>query len=198
MGIRERRERHRAEQRQGILRAAREIAAESGWPALTVRGIAERIEYSPPVIYEHFAGKAEVLAELRRAGFAELADAAALAMATTGDPRRRLLAAVDAYWDFASANPDVYLLMHDLTGAGAGASPWPAESGRLTEIAGRLVRDAAPRLGADQRAEAIMVLWGTIHGLAMLGLSGALPGGDDGVRRLFRRAGGDFIRAWGG
>lgn len=197
MGIRERRERHRAEQRQGILRAAREIAAESGWPALTMRGIAERIEYSPPVIYEHFAGKAEVLAELRREGFTELADTAALALADLSDARERLLAAVEAYWDFARANPDVYLLMHDLTGTGASSNPWPAESGRLTELAGRLVRDAAPRLGAEEGVEAIMVLWGTIHGLAMLGLSGALPGGADGVRSLFRRAGADFIRAWG-
>ncbi|HEX4213686.1 MAG TPA: TetR/AcrR family transcriptional regulator [Candidatus Dormibacteraeota bacterium] len=197
MGIRERRERHRAEQREGILRAAREIASQSGWPALTIRGIAERIEYSPPVIYDHFAGKAEVLAELRRAGFAELADAAALAIAGRSDPRERLLAAVEAYWDFARANPDVYLLMHDLTGAGAGADPWPAESGRLTEIAGRLVHGAAPGLGAAEKVEAIMVLWGTIHGLAMLGLSGALPGGAEGVRLLFRRAATDFIRAWG-
>ena len=57
MGIKERRQRQRQQLREGILSAAREIASVEGWQAVTIRKIAGRIEYSPPVIYEHFGSK---------------------------------------------------------------------------------------------------------------------------------------------
>jgi Bacterial regulatory proteins, tetR family len=51
MGIKQHRERERQEIRQRILSAAREIAAEEGWQAVTTRKVAERIEYSQSTIY---------------------------------------------------------------------------------------------------------------------------------------------------
>ena len=66
MGIKERRERQRREVRGGILDAARGIAVAEGWRSVTIRKIAERIEYSPPVIYEHFDSKDELVAEYLR------------------------------------------------------------------------------------------------------------------------------------
>ena len=65
MGIKERRDRERQEIKQAILTAAREIAAVEGWQSVTIRKVAERIEYSPPTIYEHFANKEAILLELR-------------------------------------------------------------------------------------------------------------------------------------
>ena len=70
MGIRERRQRQRQELRGGILAAAREIASTEGWRAVTIRRIAERIEYSPPVLYEYFDSKDDILLELARMGYA--------------------------------------------------------------------------------------------------------------------------------
>ena len=64
MGIKERRDRERQELKQAILEAAREIAAREGWQAVTIRKVADRIEYSPPTIYEHFANKEAILIEL--------------------------------------------------------------------------------------------------------------------------------------
>lgn len=55
MGIKQRREREKQEVRQGTLTAAREIALHEGWQAVTIRKVAERIEYSPSMIYEYFA-----------------------------------------------------------------------------------------------------------------------------------------------
>jgi len=71
LGIKERRQRQRQELRAGILAAAREIASSEGWQAVTIRKIAALIEYSPPVIYEYFASKEEILLESMRTGYAE-------------------------------------------------------------------------------------------------------------------------------
>jgi len=69
MGIEERRDRERQEMKQAILAAARDIAAQEGWQAVTIRKVADRIEYSPPMIYGHFENKDAVLLELMREGF---------------------------------------------------------------------------------------------------------------------------------
>ena len=53
----ERRERELAERRQVIVNAARELAEAEGWESVTTRRLADRIEYSQPVLYSHFEGK---------------------------------------------------------------------------------------------------------------------------------------------
>ena len=54
MGIIERKARHNHAVKNGILQAARRIAIEDGWRKVSIRKIAKLIEYSPPVIYQHF------------------------------------------------------------------------------------------------------------------------------------------------
>src|SRR5215468_8785389 len=73
LGTTERRERERQELRTRILDAARELFAEHGYDAVTMRGIAERIEYSPTAIYFHFKDKDALLRELCELDFAALA-----------------------------------------------------------------------------------------------------------------------------
>jgi AcrR family transcriptional regulator len=84
MAVRERRERERAERRQLILRSARELAEAEGWEAVTTRRLADRVEYSQPVLYSHFAGKDAIVAAVAVEGFAELA-AQLRAARTSGD-----------------------------------------------------------------------------------------------------------------
>ena len=71
MGIQQRKERERRAMAEGILAAARAIAGEEGWPAVTMRKIAARIEYSPPALYEYFDSKEAILLALLRRGYAE-------------------------------------------------------------------------------------------------------------------------------
>jgi AcrR family transcriptional regulator len=195
MGIAERQERQRAEQRSDILRAARAIASDAGWPSVTVRRIAERIEYSPPVIYAHFASKRDVLQELRRGGFVELARAAARAVATQPGTEARCVALADAYWDFAWDNPELYQLMHDLAGANCGSFS-PEECRQMMDAGRNVVGEATgERLGAEPD-EAAIVLWAALHGITSLALSGALPQGREQGRQLIRRAARDLFRAW--
>jgi AcrR family transcriptional regulator len=110
MGTQERRERERQELRTKILDAARALFATEGYDAVTMRKIAEKIEYSATAIYQHFADKDALMAELCRHDFREFAThfAAAAALA---DPIERLIGASRAYFGFASEFPQHYRLM---------------------------------------------------------------------------------------
>ena len=61
MGITERREREREEVRRKILDAARDLFATEGYENVTMRKIAEAIEYSPTAIYGHFEDKDDLV-----------------------------------------------------------------------------------------------------------------------------------------
>ena len=72
MGITERKERQKAEMRDLILEAALRIIRDEGFAALTMRKIAEAIEYSPATIYLHFASRDDIALALVADGFAKL------------------------------------------------------------------------------------------------------------------------------
>ena len=115
MGVRERRQRERQELRRAILDTAREIAAAEGWSAVTIRRVAEKIEYSPPVIYEHFSSKEEIVTELLREGFRRLLAEMRSARDAHKDPVESLLAIGQAYWSFSVAYPEMHLGIHGET-----------------------------------------------------------------------------------
>ncbi len=73
MSIAERRERQRAERYELILATACELAEAEGWDAVTTRRLAGLIDYSQPVLYSHFKGKADIMAAVATRGFEELA-----------------------------------------------------------------------------------------------------------------------------
>ena len=73
MGIKERREREKAEIREKILDAARDLFVSEGYEAVSMRKIADRIEYSPTAIYLHFKDKEAVMRELCDLDFLALA-----------------------------------------------------------------------------------------------------------------------------
>src|SRR5690554_886786 len=74
MGIAERRGRDREALRTRIVEAARDIVSEAGLDALSMRSIAERIEYSPGTIYLYFRDKNELLGEVIHAGFERMGE----------------------------------------------------------------------------------------------------------------------------
>src|SRR5258706_8452785 len=110
LGTTERRERQREELRGQILDAARELFAELGYDAVTMRKIAERIEYSPTAIYFHFKDKEALLRELCDTDFAALAHEFQK-IARIADPMDRLRAIGRAYVAFAVGYPNHYRLM---------------------------------------------------------------------------------------
>jgi AcrR family transcriptional regulator len=110
LGTTERRERERQELRTRILDAARELFAEQGYDAVTMRGIADRIEYSPTAIYFHFKDKQALLRELCDTDFATLAQKFR-SIAAIADPIERLRQIGRVYAAFALEYPNHYRLM---------------------------------------------------------------------------------------
>jgi AcrR family transcriptional regulator len=93
-----------------ILDAARELFALEGYDAVTMRKIAERIEYSPTAIYFHFRDKQALLRELVDADFGSLAHEFQK-IARIADPVDRLRKIGRAYVGFAMTHPNHYRLM---------------------------------------------------------------------------------------
>jgi AcrR family transcriptional regulator len=110
LGTTERRERQRQELRTQILDAARELFAELGYESVTMRKIAERIEYSPTAIYFHFKDKEALMRELCELDFASLAQQFQK-IAREKDPIERLRKIGLAYVEFGLDFPNHYRLM---------------------------------------------------------------------------------------
>lgn len=110
MGTIERRARERLETRDEILAAAREMFAEEGYEAVTMRAIAERVEYTPTAIYHHFANKQALVTELCQSDFKKLAQEFYTAAKIT-DPVERIWTVGLAYLQFATEYPNHYRFM---------------------------------------------------------------------------------------
>ena len=110
MGTKERRERERDAVRTQILDAARELFVEHGYEGVSMRGIAEKIEYSPTMIYQHFPDKETLIKELCYTDFGKLADALQDTLKIP-DPIERLRKCGEEYVQFAITYPNHYRLM---------------------------------------------------------------------------------------
>src|SRR5262245_27061768 len=110
MGTIERREREKQELRTKILDAARDLFVNEGYDAVSMRKIAQKIEYSPTAIYFHFKDKESLLRELCESDFYALAQRFS-EQANVSDPMERLRIGALAYVEFARQFPNHYRLM---------------------------------------------------------------------------------------
>jgi AcrR family transcriptional regulator len=110
MGVKERREREKSETRDKILDAARELFVTEGFEGVSMRKVAETIEYSPTAIYVHFADKQELFRELCHQDYARLAEVFQSSAMST-DPVERLKQIGAIYIDFGTRYPNHYRFM---------------------------------------------------------------------------------------
>jgi AcrR family transcriptional regulator len=114
MGVKERRQRERTQVREKILDAALDVFAKGGAEGVTMRALADAIEYSPPVIYAHFRDKEAIIQELCYRQLRSLAQLFAGFGAL--DPVERLRRIGYVYADFAVDNPShfrfLFLMPH--------------------------------------------------------------------------------------
>jgi len=110
MGVKERREREQSETREKILDAARELFITEGYDGVSMRKVAEKIEYSPTAIYMHFADKEQLFHELCQQDFARLAEVFQ-SSAMPLDPVERLKQIGRTYVGFGLQYPNHYKLM---------------------------------------------------------------------------------------
>ncbi|MFI9009036.1 TetR/AcrR family transcriptional regulator [Actinosynnema sp. NPDC053489] len=166
MSIQERRERERAERHRLIVDAARALAEAEGWDAVTTRRLAERVEYSQPVLYSHFKGKDAIVRAVAVQGSADLAERLRAARAAHRSPAAALEAVARAYLDFAAARPALYDAMFvrevDLSFGTAESPP------ELLAAFGEFVAVVEPFAGGDDVEALTEVLWSALHGQATL------------------------------
>lgn len=171
--VHQRKERERADRHQKIVSAARTLAETEGWDAVTIRRLAERIEYSQPVLYTHFRNKDEIVGAVALEGFAELTQAIRSALPAGRSGRAAVTTLVETYMAFAEHHPAIYDGMFSLSNGlpfADEATPAPMREAftalldTLSEVAGAV----APGLFTE-------VAWAALHGLITLTRAGRLP-----------------------
>jgi AcrR family transcriptional regulator len=185
-----RRARERLAMRARLLEAAREIAAEEGWQAVTIRKIADRLEYASPILYQHFAGKEALLMALVADGFREVAERLHAATEGGGSPDRMLERLAAAYWDFAFQVPELYQAMNGLGGVPFGTAQAPAEAQRGFAVVRTALQELASQRGrvlADPDGT-VDTIWAFLHGFISLTMAGRIAGGRERSRELMLRA----------
>ncbi len=110
MGVKERRAREKSETRDKILDAARELFVTEGYEGVSMRRVAEKIEYSPTAIYVHFADKQELFHELCQQDYARLAEVFQ-SSEMSSDPIERLRQIGRTYTQFGVRYPNHYKFM---------------------------------------------------------------------------------------
>lgn len=128
MGSVGRRAREKAETREKILGAARSLFIEHGYESVSMRKIAEAIEYTAAAIYSHFPDKQRLMVALCDQDFGSLREAMRHVEAIR-DPVEKLRAMGRAYVDFALAHPHHYRFMF--------MSPHPSDPELMKECEGK-------------------------------------------------------------
>ena len=139
---------------------------------MTTRRLAERVEYSQPVLSSHFNGKGAIVSAVAVDGFSELAAHLRRARQAAPEPGQPTLRAVcRAYLDYATERPALYQAMFvlptDLKFASAETPP------PLRAAFDEFVSCFRP--DNDRRELFAEVIWSALHGMAVLSDSGRIP-----------------------
>ncbi|MEZ4910081.1 MAG: TetR/AcrR family transcriptional regulator [Saprospiraceae bacterium] len=175
MGLSERKEREKLELRQLILDAARKIMLDNGQDGMSIRKIADAIEYSPATIYLYFADKDAILHELMQMGFGVMGKYMTEAYQIS-DPVDRIHAVGKAYIQFGLENKDWYELMFNsdkpMKHIEKCSEDWDQGSalfGFLTKTCKEAI-DMYQIQNVDENFLALH-LWSSVHGLVNLALT---------------------------
>ncbi|MBI3653604.1 MAG: TetR/AcrR family transcriptional regulator [Acidobacteria bacterium] len=174
MGPKARREREKVQLRQEILDAARELFVKEGYENVSMRRIADKIEYSPTTIYLYFEDKTELFFAICEETFAKLSKKLEVLAKEGKDPVENLRKGCRSYVDFGLKHPNHYKLTfinfpalqvgkeHYLREESAGMKAYEHMRQAVQEcIDKKKLRDS----NADAVSQA---LWAVIHGLTSL------------------------------
>jgi len=160
------------ETRCNILDASLKIVKEKGWDALSMRKIADEIEYTAPIIYEYFANKDAILMELTRKGFLMLAKQLEEARDKHRDPAKQLEAMWMTYWDFAFAERELYQLMYGVRVSCCEMARIMPESEKPADLIWDVIVELMlPHVGTEEEVcTKYYTFWSVIHGLISINM----------------------------
>ena len=174
----DRRSREKADVQERILAAARGLFALHGYEQVTMRQIADAIEYTPGALYVHFKDKRDLMLALCRHDFAQFHELLQGLLQDEPDPVVRIWKMGGRYMEFARRHPRHYELMF-LTKCPAGVEPDPEDLARIEDPSQNgyafLILCVHEALNAGklrpELTDALVVaqtLWGTLHGASAL------------------------------
>jgi AcrR family transcriptional regulator len=171
MGTTDRRNRHRASLRREILDAASQLFAEEGFQRVTMRRIAERIDYSPTTIYLYFRDKRELFGAICDETFSQLAAKLERLKAAPDTPLGHLREGLRTYLEFGTSHPNHYVVTFLQMQEPSKDMPFEGSAG--ARAFGSLlegVRDcvASGDIRTESAETTAQALWAAVHGLTSL------------------------------
>jgi AcrR family transcriptional regulator len=184
------------ETRTNIMDAALQIVKEEGWQALSMRKIADVIEYTAPIIYEYFSNKEAILLELVRQGYLKLSRELKEARERHRLPAKQLEDMWLTYWNFAFANKELYQGMFGVTTSCScelvNNLPEAEKPCNLfSEVIGELMN--IQDLESDIICTKYYTFWSVVHGLVSINLL-SRGSSDEINRQVLKDAIGGIIR----
>jgi len=196
MGIAERRQRQKEEVRTSILDAAWQLVAAEGWQALSIRKIADAIEYSVPVIYDHFENKEAIFLEFTKRGFQLLNEDLIKATNEFKKPEQQIEAIAYAYWNFAFNNKEYYQLMYGLGMPGCETVKQISELKHFTQLVMEPISKLIEKSGSKKTEDYLKLhtFWSMLHGLISININMiSKENGHDELNNLVLK---DFIKGF--
>lgn len=178
MGTRARREREKQKRRQDILDAARQVFWSVGYDGTTMPKIADHAELAPGTLYLYFPSKQALYAELLFEGYEILRERMEKAVAAGGEPRALAEAVIDAFFSFASKQPEYFEVMFFVIRREGHAMSElalePEQVERLTEcqnacvgVAADVLRSPALGLSEDHVQLLVDTVWSMLAGAVL-------------------------------
>jgi AcrR family transcriptional regulator len=177
LGVRERQEREREAVARAILDAARELFVAEGYQNVSIRKIAEKIEYSPAAIYGYFESKDDIFLALAEEGFRMLF--APGHEMSIPDPIEKIRAGFWRLYTFSKEHPEHFALMFLDRSVPPISKDWE-RFGFIREMKGRMAAhiESVVKQGlfpSDTQADDVFqILGAAIHGVAVMRLCGRL------------------------
>ena len=171
MGVKERKERDRQEMRETILQSAHQLFVDKGFDDVSIRNIAEAIEYSPATIYLYFKDKNEIFYALHGEAFKKFGEFM-MELAAIKDPFKRLIKMGEKYMEFTFKFPkyyDIMFIMKAPMDSVQNCDEWKEGEGahRQLENVVKECQDSGYFKDKDFKTLSFLI-WSTMHGMCSL------------------------------
>lgn len=163
-------ERRKEQTRRDILENARQMIVRQGVDGLSIRALADQIDYTPGALYKYFDSKDDLIDAVRAASFERLNSFIAMRIQPTNNAAEMLLNGGLAYIEYAALHPQEYFLMFNMESS-------KATSGEQRDIAMRSLLQIVEfglmqgEFVAQDDYDAATIAyhcWATVHGIASL------------------------------
>ncbi len=169
MAISARRERIKKQVRADIIQTSKDIARQDGWQAVSIRKIADVIEYSAPILYEYFESRDHLLKCIREEGFDSLKAELEQIKTLYRNPEKILMEFAQVQWKLATTQTEVFEVMFNLNGANVTTNETlvaELEGGNAHPI-WEMIATLRPR-SADAVTRSFVEWWSATYGLLMV------------------------------